>query len=103
MRLVVGARWRRGALRCRDAGERADRALRGGRGDQWRIHFTVDDDRSVAATAMDPDLLVAEALVSDGVFGWALSALYFHGYLVGSLRRGANRTAIRVLSCSLKH
>jgi hypothetical protein len=52
---------------------------------------------------MDPDLLVAEALVSDGVFGWALSALYFHVNLVGSLRRGANRVAIRVLSYSLKH
>jgi hypothetical protein len=54
-----------------------------GRGrDQRRAHLAVHDDGGVAAATADPDLLVSDALVGDGVFGWAVSALYFHGGLV---------------------
>src|SRR4051812_34831346 len=74
----TGLRTRRRRAVRRHAGERACRGPCGRRGDERGLDLAVDDNGSVAAPAEDPNLLVADAVIRDGVLGWALSALYFH-------------------------
>ena len=68
--------------------------------------LAIHDDGRAATLAVDPHLLVVDALIRDGIFGWALSALYFHGVLVGHpLARANGDSAVRVVLMQhrLKH